>query len=68
MSESNINLELISYITLVQLWWIAIWGISYIVIDYLSNKSKTKELFIYVALLTFVFTMIVIKPKLLNHA
>ena len=68
MSETNINLELISYITLVQLWWIAIWGISYIVIEYLSNKSKTKELFIYGLLLIFVFVMIVIKPKLLNHA
>ena len=45
---SDVNkLTLLSYITLLQLWWIAVWGIAYIIVEYLSNKSKTRELFIY---------------------
>lgn len=68
MLESGINVEIIGYITLVQLWWIAIWGIAFIVIDYLSNKSKVKELSIYIILLFVVFITIVMQPNLLNHA
>lgn len=68
MSEGNINLEIIGYITLVQLWWIAIWGIAYIAIDYLSNKSKVREFYIYAVLLSFVFIVIAIQPSVLNHA
>ena len=55
MFESNTNIEIIGYITLVQLWWIAIWGIAFILIEYLSNKSKVKELSIYILLLFFHF-------------
>jgi hypothetical protein len=68
MLEDGINLEIIGYITLIQLWWIAIWGIAYTAIDYLSNKSKVKELFIYIVLLLFVFITIILQPNLLNHA
>jgi len=68
MLENGISLEIIGYITLVQLWWIAIWGIAYIVIDYFANNSKIKELVIYTLLLSFVFMIIVIHPNVLNHA
>jgi len=67
MSEPT-NIEIIWYITLIQLWWVAVWGIAYIVIEYIASKSKKKELFIYVVLLMFVFTMIVTQPNILNHA
>ena len=41
---SDVNkLTLLSYITLLQLWWIAVWGIAYIIVEYLSNKSKTRS-------------------------
>jgi len=63
MFESNTNIEIIGYITLVQLWWIAIWGIAFILIEYLSNKSKVKELSIYILLLFFVFITIVFQPN-----
>lgn len=62
------NGEIIWYITLIQLWWIATWGIAYIAIDYFASKSKAKELFIYAVLLSFVFIMILTQPNLLNHA
>ena len=61
------KLTLLSYITLLQLWWIAVWGIAYIVIEYLSNKSKTKELGIYFIMLVIAVFLILKEPDLIEH-
>ena len=61
------KLTLLSYITLLQLWWIAVWGIAYIVIEYLSNKSKTKELCIYFIMLVIAVFLILNEPDLIEH-
>lgn len=66
-SQSYYTLEGLGYVTLIQLWWISVWGISYIVIEYLSNKSKKIELFIYVGLLILVLSIILNKPQLMRH-
>ena len=60
-------IEILSYVTLIQLWWIAIWGIAYIAIEYLSNKSKLRELYLYLGLLISVFIIIVVNPHLIKH-
>lgn len=66
-TQSYSTLEGLGYTTLIQLWWISVWGISYIVIEYLSNKSKKIELFIYVGLLILVLSIILNKPQLMRH-
>uniref|UniRef100_A0A6C0D701 Uncharacterized protein n=1 Tax=viral metagenome TaxID=1070528 RepID=A0A6C0D701_9ZZZZ len=60
------SFKLLGYITLIQLWWIAVWGITYIVIEYLSHKSKKRELFIYFILLTVVLVVLSSKPDLIH--
>jgi hypothetical protein len=60
-------LQVLSYVTLIQLWWIAIWGIAYIAIEYLSNKSKLRELYLYIGLLISVFLIIIGNPHLIKH-
>ena len=59
--------QVLGYITLLQLWWIAIWGIAYIAIEYLSNKSKFRELAIYFILLIIVVCTLLCYPHLINH-
>jgi hypothetical protein len=50
---SDVNkLTLLSYITLLQLWWIAVWGIAYIIVEYLSNKSSVLVLKLFSKLST----------------
>ena len=61
------NLQLLMYITLLQIWWIAVWGIAYIIIEQLSNKSQFKELMIYIVLLTGTLIFILTNPKLMSH-
>jgi predicted membrane channel-forming protein YqfA (hemolysin III family) len=66
-TQSYSTLEGLGYTTLIQLWWISVWGISYIVIEYLSHKSKKIELFIYIGLLILVLSIILNKPQLMRH-
>ena len=55
------------FISLLQLWWIALWGIAYIVIEYVSNKNRLIELYIYIGLLLGTIFLLVKNPQLLNH-
>jgi hypothetical protein len=54
-------------LTLIQFWWIAIWGIAYILIDAFAGNSKIKEVYIYFGML--IFTMIVFhyNPKMIER-
>jgi hypothetical protein len=60
-------IEILCYVTMLQLWWIAIWGIAYIVIEYVSNKSKLTELYIYCGLLALSIAILVANPHLIHH-
>ena len=55
------------FISLLQLWWISLWGIAYIVIEYVSNKNRLIELYIYIGLLLGTVFLLVKNPQLLNH-
>jgi predicted membrane channel-forming protein YqfA (hemolysin III family) len=60
--EDRINLFLI--ISFLQLWWIAVWGIVYIFIEYMSKKSKSVELLIYVSMMLVIIIIISRNPGL----
>jgi len=60
-------IEVLCYVTLLQLWWIAIWGIAYIAIEYISNKSRLTEFYIYCGLLALSIVILINKPHLINH-
>lgn len=53
-------------LTCVQFWWIAIWGIAYIVIDILAGPSKMMELFIYAMMLLLTAAVIHFNPKMID--
>jgi predicted membrane channel-forming protein YqfA (hemolysin III family) len=60
--EDRINLFLV--ISFLQLWWIALWGIVYIFIEYMSKKSKSVELLIYVSMMLVIIIIISRNPGL----
>ena len=60
--EDKINLFLI--ISFLQLWWIAVWGIVYIFIEYIAKKSKAVELLIYVSIMLIIIIIISRNPGL----
>jgi hypothetical protein len=61
------KVELLAYVSLIQLWWVAIWGISFIVVEYLANRFNQHQIVIYIAMLLIVFITIVVKPNLIEH-
>ena len=54
-------------LTLIQFWWIAIWGLAYILIDAIAIQSKTKEVIIYVCMLIFTIGVFHFNPHMLER-
>jgi predicted membrane channel-forming protein YqfA (hemolysin III family) len=54
-------------ITFLNLWWIALWGITLIAVEYFSAKSKMTELFIYIVMMLTVLSILKSKPHLAAH-
>jgi hypothetical protein len=59
-------LRFLFVITLIQFWWIAIWGLGYIGISYLTKGSQQKELFLYFGILLAVLLVFQFEPTLLE--
>jgi len=54
-------------LTLIQLWWIAIWGLAYILIDTYAGASRKKEIFIYIGMLIFTLAIFHLNPRMLER-
>lgn len=52
-------------LTFLELWWIAIWGIVYIFIEYMSKKSKYTEILLYIAMMSIVLIVVTRNPDLI---
>ena len=50
----------------VQMWWIAIWGLSYIAIEYFVGKNKLMEFGVYLALMVAVLLFLQLNPKIIE--
>ena len=50
----------------VQMWWIAIWGLSYITIEYFVGKNKLMEFGVYLALMVAVLLVLQLNPKIIE--
>jgi hypothetical protein len=51
-------------LTFLELWWIAVWGIVYIFIEYMSKKSKYTELLLYIAMMAIILIVLIRNPGL----
>lgn len=59
--------ERLIYITIFQLWWVSVWGIAYLGVEFLAKGSKMMELIIYVLLLIIIFVVLKNHPNLVIH-
>jgi hypothetical protein len=60
------TMQFLLVLTLIQFWWIAIWGLAYIVIDTIAGNSKTTELSIYLGMLVVTYVIIHMNPDMLQ--
>ena len=54
-------------LTVIQFWWIAIWGLAYILIDIIAGPSRLKEASLYVGMLILTAVFVHMNPNLLEH-
>jgi len=59
-------LPFLGVITVLQLWWIAVWGLAYMAIQAITGKSKIVEFWIYIGILFFSVMFITHRPHLLE--
>jgi len=50
----------------VQMWWIAIWGLSYITIEYFVGKNKLMEFCVYIGLTALVTLILQLNPHIIE--
>jgi len=60
-------MNILFVLTLIQFWWIAIWGLAYIMIDALAGDSKIKEIYIYIFMLLFTAGVLHWNPDMLER-
>lgn len=53
-------------ITLLQFWWIAVWGLAYLAMEAVAGKNKVAEFWIYIGLLVAVAIVVHMNPMLLE--
>jgi hypothetical protein len=54
-------------LTLIQFWWIAIWGLAYILIDAFAGTSKIKEIGIYLGMIFFTAVILHFNPEMIER-
>ena len=54
-------------VTLVQIWWIAVWGITDIIIRILAGKHRHGEFLIYVFFIVLVISFLQSNPQYMIH-
>jgi hypothetical protein len=59
-------LRFLVIITIIQFWWIAVWGLAYIAISSFAGTSKVLEVLIYIGLMLAVILAVQIDPSLIQ--
>lgn len=57
----------LAMITIIQFWWIAIWGLAYILIESVAGTSKNTEIFIYIMMLLVTFAILRANPEIIER-
>jgi hypothetical protein len=66
MSSKADMFQFLGILTLIQFWWIAIWGLAYIGIDLVAGDSKIHQMLIYLGFMLVVILVLQARPKLVE--
>ncbi len=58
--------QFLGILTLIQFWWIAIWGLAYLGIDAIAGNSKINQVLIYLAFMLVVILVFQYQPRLVE--
>jgi len=58
--------QFLCILTIIQFWWIAIWGLAYIAIDAIAGSDKMKQVLVYVGFMLVVILTFQYEPRLIE--
>ncbi len=58
--------QFLGILTLIQFWWIAIWGLAYIGIEAIAGNSKLNHVLIYLGFMLAVILVFQYQPRLVE--
>ena len=59
-------LQFLGVLTLIQFWWIAIWGLAYIGIEWVAGDSKLNQILVYLGFMLVVILVFQFQPRLVE--
>lgn len=59
--------KILGVVSLLQVWWVAVWGVCYMGIDYLTKHTVLTEFWVYVAMLLTIYVFLFMNPDLVKH-
>ena len=63
MKDTN---QFLLVLTLIQFWWIAVWGIAYMVVEMVAGGSAFIEFLIYALMLSITMMILRLNPKMID--
>ena len=60
-------LKILGVVSLLQIWWVAVWGVCYMGIDYLTKHTVVTEFWVYVSMLVLIYLFLFANPDLVKH-
>lgn len=57
---------LLGIATILQIWWIAIWGFAYMFLEAVAGKNKLIEAIIYITMMLLVVVVVAKEPELFS--
>jgi hypothetical protein len=59
--------KILGIITILQLWWVAVWGVCYMGIEYMTKNKLLTEFWIYMCMLLIIYFILYMNPTLIPH-
>lgn len=66
LSSKFSMLQFLGVLTLIQFWWIAIWGLAYIFIETIAGDSKLNQIILYIGFMLVVVLAFQFEPRLIE--
>lgn len=60
-------LKVLAVVSILQVWWVAVWGVCYMGINYLTKHTVLTEFWVYLLILIGVYFVLFANPKLVRH-
>jgi hypothetical protein len=61
------TLQFLGAVTILQFWWIAIWGLAYLFVGWFAGANKQKEAWLYIGLLIVSLFVVQMNPDLIHR-